>query len=130
MNIEENQSAAEKLKTAGENVAWLYEKYQALRQLAQPLNNLPPSAPLPEGVNIFSITVDYILRDGKRTTADISSARLRVGDLATMLEAEMEAIVNSMRNISSLAKETAAQIETACEAAQYNARAQRVGGPS
>ena len=128
MNEQEGrQSAAEELKSFGDNIAHVYEKYLAVKRLGKTLEGLPPSAPFPTGVAVTHVDITYVM-NGETHTARIAHVT-RAGDVAELLEREGEKLVDSLRNLAWGAQHTSGQILAACEAAQYSARAQQLGAP-
>jgi hypothetical protein len=125
-NQEPKESAAERLKSFADNIAYVYENYLALKRLAQALDGQSPAAPFPQGVAVTRINIEYVA-ENERHTARISHVT-RVGDVAALLAAEIEKSIDSLRNLSFGAQQTSEQIAAACETAQYSARAQQVGG--
>jgi hypothetical protein len=125
---EPKESAAERLKSFADSISYVYENYLALKRLAQALDGQSPAAPFPPGVAVTRIDIEYVTADAGRHTARIGYVT-RVGDVAALLAAEIEKSIDSLRNLSFGAQQTSEQIAAACEAAQYSARAQQVGGP-
>lgn len=127
MNEETKKPVTEELAGTAQAAAVAYERYQAVKHLAQQLSGLPASAPLPAHVTIAHVSIVYTVH-GQGNTVLLQNVN-RVGDLAELLTREAERQVYALRNLADVAQNLAAQIAAACEAAQYNARAQQVGGP-
>lgn len=127
MSEETKKPVTEELIGTAHAAAAAYDRYQSVKHLAQQLAGLPASAPLPEHVTIENVSIVYTV-NGRGYTAVLRSVN-RVGDLADLLAREAESQVDKLRTLASEAQSLAAQIEAACEAAQYSARAQQVGGP-
>lgn len=128
MNEQETkQSAAEQLKSFSDNIADTYERYLAVKRLAQALSGQLPVAPFPRGVAVTHVDIAYVI-DNEKYTARIDNVT-RVGDVAVLLERETERLVDVLRNLSLVVQDIGAKIVEACAAAQYKARAQQVGGP-
>lgn len=122
---EDKKSAAEELKTFGDNVAYIYDKYLAVKRLAQALDGQSPAAPFPQGVGVIHVDIEYFVGNF-RHTARIEHVN-RVGDVSALLERETEKLVDSLRTLAWGAQNVSAQILAACETAQYNARARQAG---
>lgn len=127
MTEENKKPVTAELAVLAEAAAAAYERYQAIKNLAQHLDGLPASAPFPEHIKIDRVSIAYTV-NGLGKTALLKNIT-RVGDLAELLTREAEQQVYQLRNLADVAQNLAAQIAAACEAAQYSARAQQVGGP-
>lgn len=127
MNEESKKPVTEELYEAAKTTADTYNRYQSVKQLAQHINGLSASAPFPDHVAITSVEINYTV-NGIENTAVLQNIT-RVGDVADLLAREAEFQVDTLRSMAAFAQNLATQISAACELAQYNARAQQVGGP-
>lgn len=121
-----SKPATDELNEIARDSVESYNRYQAVKKLTQALGDLPNSAPLPEWVTVKSVNINYTI-NGIEHAAVLQNIT-RVGDLAALLSNEIEFQVDRLRTLALTAQTLSASIAAACEAAQYNARAQQLGG--
>lgn len=126
---------AETLAKAGTKISELYEQFRHLRALAAELNNLPASAPIPDNVTIKAVTIDFTVKAKSGPPAPVNykatvNSVTHVGDLAPLLQKELERVIMEMRQESVVMQSVAATFESSCERALYKNRAEITGGPT
>ena len=89
-----NPTAAIKIHAL--NFDSLYSSYNSLRNLARPLNGLQQSDPIPPGVKIKSVKIDYEV-DGEPGTASISDV-IFVGELAPLIGPALKKRIAEIRS--------------------------------
>lgn len=89
-----NPTAA--IKTHATNFDALYGAYNSLRNLARPLNGLQQSDPIPPGVKIKSIRIDYAI-DGLPGSATIPDVVL-VGEIAPLIGPALRKLIAEIRS--------------------------------
>lgn len=117
---------AQIIAKAGEAIADAYRKYDAVRMLANRLNGLAESAPLPAGVQIKTVKIAFEL-DGAHWNVEVGPVQ-RAGDLARLLSSTIEDLVKTIRDEASAARLNAEMIEDVCNRAVYNANVRQMGG--
>jgi hypothetical protein len=104
----------------------LYAAYDALRNLAKPLNGMQQSDPLPANLKIQSIKISYEL-DGAQYAAEISTVNF-VGELAPLLGpalknliAEIRAELNALDSVTTAVKAAVGAVTVTSQSAQISA---------
>jgi hypothetical protein len=107
----------------------LYNRYSQLHLLAKEMNGLSDAEPIPEHVQIQKISFTYKLPNLNAVTADVLHPH-RVGEVAPILMAEIERIVDDITNHLTKIRELSTASEQACTQAKfYNRMAQSKNVP-
>lgn len=99
----------------------LYNRYSLLHLLAKEMNGLSDAAPIPEHVQIQKISVTYKLPNMNAATADVLDVS-RVGEVAPLLMAEIERVVDDITNHLTKIRELSTASEQACNQAKFYSR--------
>lgn len=84
------------IKRGGEKFYDYYSAYKTIRELARPLNGLPQSAPIPRGLSIKKITVDFTANDVDYSI-DIPEPQ-KAGEIAPLISFAIRDLVEKMNN--------------------------------
>lgn len=84
------------IKRGGEKFYDYYSAYKTIRELARPLNGLSQSAPIPRGLSIQKISIDFTVKE-KSYTVEIPEPQ-KTGDIAPLIAFAIRDLVEKMNN--------------------------------
>jgi hypothetical protein len=115
----------EAIKTHAMQFDRLYASYNALRNLAKPLNGLQQSDSIPDNVKIRSIKIDYVVNDTDGM-AEITTVNF-VGELAPLIGPALKNLIADIRveldrldSVTTAVKAAVGSVSTTNVTAQLN----------
>jgi len=88
------KDSAEVMRESASRFYDLFDRYNKLRVLAQPLDGLPQISPYPENIKIDKVDLTFTV-NGQTHTAVITGSRI-VGELASLIANELSLLIEQM----------------------------------
>lgn len=111
-------SPSEYVLSAGSRMKDMYARYDILRKLGGALHGKSFGDPIPQGLRIESVTINFRLADDTETNAATILNVACVGDIAQLLSTEMGTIILSLQQEAKALTELSTSTETAAAKAR------------